>query len=360
MEKTCPYSCPQNSQYEQCIVGAVYSRLLRWGGSTKSLKDRWLPANKVRLLQELVRDYVETYNLERELLDQLPGWTCALGQIIDTDDDKVVTKLPYILTAYIYNFGEPATVRDREGSNRAGNTNRNRYVYSYLQKIENERKDFTNDEFFGVSPGHNRPKEERVGIGALFNEEFHSEDARQRSKLKALAGNFVFPETDIRWSTSIFPNLVPAENLDAIQKQYGEPDCSLGIGGPVQKGLGYDGRALGVGTFWNVFLSWCYTLLQRRKQECQVASKVDFLCSTCLMCHAIHREDDVNLIKNKIEAEGRPAAQEWIENQLISRYEETHEGFEQAVEYNNIDGEPEEDVFRIMPGTFTDDNPDLP
>lgn len=360
MEKTCSHSCPQNSPPEQSIVDAVYERLCRWGGSAESPQGIWLPANKARLLQELVRDYVETYNLERELLDQLPGWTCALGQIIDTDDARAVTKLPYILTAYIYNFGEPATVRDREGSNRTGNTNRNRYVYSYLQKIEDERKDFKNDEFLGVKRADDNPKKECVGIGCLLNGAFPYEDGRQRSKLKALAGNFVFPETVIRWSTSIFPNLAPVENLEAIQKRYGEPDCSLGIGGPVQKGLGNDGRTLLVDTFWNIFLSWCYTLLQRRKLGCQVALKVDFLCSTCLMCHAIHREDDVNLIKNKIEAEGRPAAQEWIENQLISRYEETREGIEQAVEYNNIDGEPEENVFRIMPGTFTDDNPGLP
>lgn len=359
MEKTCSHSCPQNSQLEQSIVDAVYERLCRWGGSTESIPD-WLLVNKARLLQELICEYVETYNLETDLLDRLPGWTCALGQIIDTDDDRVVTKLPYILTAYIYNFGEPATVRDREGSNRTGNTSRNRYVYSYLRRIEDKRKSHRNDEFFGVTHDHKNPEKEWKGIGALLNEEFSYADGRQRSKLKALAGNFVFPETVIRWSTSIFPNLAPVEDLEAIQKRYGEPDCSLGIGGPVQKGLGNDGRTLLVDTFWNVFLSWCYTLLQRRKLGCQVALKVDFLCSTCLMCHAIHREDDVDLIKNKIETEGRPAAQEWIENQLISRYEETREGVEQAVEYNNMDGEPEEDAFRIMPGTFTDDNPDLP
>lgn len=337
MKETCSCDSTPDSRPEQCVVDAIYDRLRQWGGSSRSTRGEWIPANKVRLLQELVRDYVETYNLERDLLDQLPGWTCALGQIINIDDARIVTKLPYIFTAYIYNFGEPATVRDRKESNRTGNTTRNRYIYSYLQKIEDERKDFRNDEFFGVNPADNTPK---VGIGSLLNGDFHYEDCRQRPKLKTLASNFVFPETAIRHSAALFPQLVPTDNLEALQARCEGSVIVLPNGCVVQDGIEDNGRILLADTFWNVFLSWCYTLLKRREQGCQMALKVDFLDSTCLMYHALHQKQYVNLIKAEIANEGKSAVQEWIEKQLISQYEKTREENEQATKCA-ADSDPE-------------------
>lgn len=65
---------------QESITCAIYRRLCQWGGQV----NKWFPASKVRILQEIVHDFARRDNLEDSVLNQLLGWECALGQIVDT------------------------------------------------------------------------------------------------------------------------------------------------------------------------------------------------------------------------------------------------------------------------------------
>lgn len=357
MEKECPRDYFSVELSRERITSTIYRRLCQWGG-TRELQN-WFPLNKVRKLQEIVHRFVHMDNLEVDLLNKLWGWECALGQIIDTDDPKVMADLPYILTAYIYNFGEPATVRDRKGSKKEGNTHRNRYIYSYLQKIRDKCKSDDEDEddddyFFGVEPGEGL-KEELVGVGALLNRSFRWEDSRQKHQLKVLSENFVFPKlAKVPAGLGLF-YLVPVDSKGEFQKRLDDaktfvPGHNLVLQGYI---LG-DGRELYSDAFWCVFLSWCHTLLQGREQGCEEVRKVDFLHSTWLMLCAMQDDEGAEFLKKKMEIEGEVAAQKWTEDKLEELYSDR---CEETIPTQGQE-EPGDDDFRYGPGSIIEDDGD--
>lgn len=76
---------------------AIYNRLERWAN------DEWIDDTEdfFKILERFREEYIHNYSRE---IDCLENWECGLCQIIDLQDENVCALLPYLLTAYVYNF----------------------------------------------------------------------------------------------------------------------------------------------------------------------------------------------------------------------------------------------------------------
>lgn len=99
----------------KAAIAAITRRLGRWS------RGRWLDHTDLfaEILERFRREFIQDYALETNCLE---NWECGLGQIVDLQDDNICSLLPYLLTAYIYNFA------DKNGS----------FVHNFLKMVKKE------------------------------------------------------------------------------------------------------------------------------------------------------------------------------------------------------------------------------
>lgn len=76
---------------------AIQGRLRSWSERT------WIQNTDsfFRVLERFRREYIQNDSFEMKCLEY---WECGLGQILDLHEKEICSLLPYLLTAYVYNF----------------------------------------------------------------------------------------------------------------------------------------------------------------------------------------------------------------------------------------------------------------
>ena len=90
---------PPDSNVIQEPLCVIKERLYAWGSD-----DEWLPQNTAENIRTLIQRFYYYYGKNPIIEMGLTGWECGLGQMLNTLDERIVAILPYLLTAYMYNF----------------------------------------------------------------------------------------------------------------------------------------------------------------------------------------------------------------------------------------------------------------
>lgn len=148
------------------IQESVYSRLKAWKRKAAFSEDI------MRYSQTVVRQFGEC---DTEAVIE-NGWQCGLGQMLNLEKEIICQAVPYMLTAYMYNYGRANVI----------------FVKDFVKgRIERDPKtDFTQDELFGI-----RKLEENIqqsGIGELLRKKYSAEGGSRKSTLEKLSNQFVF------------------------------------------------------------------------------------------------------------------------------------------------------------------------
>lgn len=176
------------------ISDAVYNRLRDWGYL------KLLPQEKVRITQKCFATFYKRIG-KKGLIQKIRGWDCALGQILDIDNPQMFRVIPYMLTAYMYNFGEDFGLRGERGKN-------TRFVKRYTQPLVSSLQcDYRDPKFFGCEVLASE-QEKIPGIGKLLAGKLDVNSTKERDQLHLLANNFVFPPT-IRMRLSDGDYIIP-------------------------------------------------------------------------------------------------------------------------------------------------------
>lgn len=151
---------------------AISKRLLDWS------KGKLLPVEMMRYSQKRVREF-ENCQIMGSCDTITKGWQCGLGQILDLDDEKIYKVLPYLLTAYMYNYGRP----------------KNRFVSDYANYVIEKEKDyevcFSNDEYFGIKKIDTVKDFPYEGIGRLLAGAYKIDGSSAITPLQTLSERFV-------------------------------------------------------------------------------------------------------------------------------------------------------------------------
>lgn len=163
----------------------ICNRLFNWTGidlqytdytkSTPRLKRResvWLPDNKA--VYEIIRKFNQDVGLVNQRNLGIRGWECGMCQMVDLSKRPVCKMLPFLLSAYLYNFPS------------------NKFVQCYLKQagIESAQKPF----FSGIEKDDSIENEELMeGIEKLLRGKV-ANLARMRKEIFCLMDRFCFPE----------------------------------------------------------------------------------------------------------------------------------------------------------------------
>lgn len=161
----------------QKIQESVYSRLIAWAKKTSFSEDI------MKYSQTVVRQFCE--NGAGDTIEN--GWQCGLGQMLDLREEVVCKTVPYMLTAYMYNYGLP----------------RKDFVRAFVEDRTEHGKgtDFSQDELFGISILKKETKQ--LGIGNLLRGEYINSDAggSYKTPLLHLSKLFSFSGVKLYWAT---------------------------------------------------------------------------------------------------------------------------------------------------------------
>ena len=154
-------------------IGAIQLRMEQWGGS-----NIWLETDAVRSTQKCFSDFYRYFG-KKNLSDlEIDGWECGLGQILDLTDPRICKVLPYLLTAYMYNFAASKSEK---------------YVRNFVKDVPQAQRTYKDDSFFGVR--HSIEMNCSYGIGKLFCGEVPSNDPKWQEEIKGFSERFRFPQT---------------------------------------------------------------------------------------------------------------------------------------------------------------------
>lgn len=180
-----------NFQIEKQIVDKISSRLLEWAkGNLLEVDEADFNPNEehtlhnsgILRLKSCVKRFYKIIG-KRNIPPQIKFWECGLGQILGGLDEETASVLPYILTAYMYNFQE---------------YNANRFVGQFLdrcaEKIDGwDCFDSLDDTFWGFSePAKDYFPTE--GIGYLLNGKTSKRPGTQVKQLNKFASQFVLKD----------------------------------------------------------------------------------------------------------------------------------------------------------------------
>lgn len=166
------------------IQGAIYDRLSAWAKGADFDEDIMLHSQKV------VKNFLNSErhapgrgSVEGNFYTGARGWHCGLGQMLDLDKEIVCKTLPYILTAYMYNYNLP----------------KKDFVRRFAAKNE---ASIDEDVFFGIKP-HQISEEKMPGIEKLLARKYVIEGSSDYETLRRLAKLFVFSDVAVYSSTTI-------------------------------------------------------------------------------------------------------------------------------------------------------------
>lgn len=190
-ENTDVFKLSNSKEVENQIAASVYSRLCDWG------EYKWLGDDdeevEGKTKPERLKSCFEKFYYyigKKKVPPGIKNWECGLGQILGGLDDKAESVLPYILTAYMYNFA------DFNGS---------RFVSVFLENCEKyginlNKFDSLRDDFFGCTqPEQNQYPSQ--GIGCLITSQTPKNAGRFIRQLQKFANQFVLK--DLAWMSTV-------------------------------------------------------------------------------------------------------------------------------------------------------------
>lgn len=213
----------KNLQLIEDAKSAIVSRLLNWGqnntvnGELFTDENGWLPKEVSQTTRYLVERFYFYYGKKRIKDMGLLGWECGLGQILDIRDQRIAAILPYLLTAYMYNF--------RSCKYLTGFLSEKNFPPKWTMTLEN-------DFFFGICMDKEYVKRvkdvefEEVpaiwGIGKCFTGSLSDNVRKRQQMIDSIAQLFAFPETEIIYLSDQFAPVayvVPIKDVPVFEKK---------------------------------------------------------------------------------------------------------------------------------------------
>ena len=213
----------KNLQLIEDAKSAIVSRLLNWGqnitagGDLSTDENGWLPKEVSQSTRYLVERFYYYYGKKRIKDMGLLGWECGLGQILDIRDQRIAAILPYLLTAYMYNF--------RSCKYLTGFLTEKNFPPKWTMKLEN-------DFFFGICMDEEyvkRVKDSEFedvpaiwGIGKCFTGSLPDNVRKRQQMIDRIAQLFAFPETEIVCLSDSFAPVayvVPTKDVPVFKKK---------------------------------------------------------------------------------------------------------------------------------------------
>ncbi len=230
------------------------------------------------LTWKIIEQFCQEYGCE---LRETEGWKCGLGQILDIEQKEIMEVLPYILSAYMYNFGEES----QGGRKKWLHTGFVKGFYERQKELERQKKlDIPKEEIEKVLFGFPSSKDVRLvekGIGKLLIDNFDIDNYRNVAILKTYSENFVFPkiayvEEGTRMSkdsSELVPNfnvkmIVPKEIEANVKIEFRTAYCMTNfdefteISVPCYTGK----REYNRDVFESIFLTWYFVIHSMEKQ----------------------------------------------------------------------------------------------
>ncbi len=213
---------PQSLQKQiDAAKSAIDERLKIWGTDC----DGWLPKEVGLSTQDLFRRFY-TYHVSRKSLCNigLNGWECGLGQILDIRDERIACILPYLLTAYMYNFHSNKLITGFI-NNSCPSTWRPTWKDQYFFGIEPDNSlkpnDLIGDQQHQDSQESQkaRRRPDMYGIGKYLTNGVVSLPSREKKMQEKIRNMFFFPDAALievsGYSTDVY--LVPIEALTSFE-----------------------------------------------------------------------------------------------------------------------------------------------
>ena len=194
----------------QLAFNAIRERLLLWGCDPD---DGWLPDDIANVTQRLISRFYYYYGKSKISQMGLAGWECGLGQILDTRNERIVELLPYLLTAYMFNY---------RGT---------KYISEFITKTmpSNWEASLEDDFFFGVKKDSEFIHSVEEGSGPVYGiGKFLSSSLTQTGQypqkvVNDIASLFFFPaDVVIEELPEIYSStkyVVPQKNIKAFRSR---------------------------------------------------------------------------------------------------------------------------------------------
>ena len=194
---------------EERLFDCLQCRLEDW-----AYQGKWLDAKQIRPLRGRVRNFVRAYGKNRPY-KELAGWDCALGQLFDLTQKEVYNAIPYLLTAYMYNYFCANLMDPEKNMKGLSQVSFASCIKSYTAKIP-DGYDFKDEVYFGMKPGKISLPDDP--IGALLN-------GRECDSLQ-FEGDYILPKMSMRQNSFFFDTIMPLkcvskfdEHLDFLESQ---------------------------------------------------------------------------------------------------------------------------------------------
>lgn len=228
----------------QEAIEAIQMRMEQWG-----YFDIWLEEDAVRRTRKCFSDFYRYFG-KKGLNDlEIDGWECGLGQILDLNDSRICIALPYLLTAYMYNFSA---------------SKNEKYVRNFVKTVLQAQRTYKDDRFFGVK--YFPDTSSSYGLGKFLSKEILLDDPEGQKRVQSFSERFQFPKTVKKTLLTEFGGkasyIIPAEKESSFSAGIKERvwiDCDTNAE------LKYYIPAVAMerferDRFFNIFLAWYHVL----------------------------------------------------------------------------------------------------
>lgn len=252
---------------------------------------------------------------ESDKADILGRWYCGLGQIVDLTDPDIYEVIPYLLTAYMYNFYLNRNSEDLYlNSNWANNDT---MVRDFLEACRKKRITDAKT-LFGAKDTKLPPK----GLGNLLlsdkaerDGDFSAEKDKLDTKLKYLAGDFIFPKEE-RFRSGKYA----AKDLARERKK-------------PRKAMRYalNHRAwredIVISELCEIYAMWFY-IFDRNRRKFGENLKLDPVASTILFYKNLADDNEREEWKKGLRRIGAKEAEAQTRQAILAQYNEAKESYE--------------------------------
>ena len=193
----------------QLILSILKERLLSWG---RDQEHGWLPRETTETLRYLFQRFYYYYGKTKVSQMGLDGWECGLGQMLDVQNEKIVELLPYLLTAYMFNYRST------------------KYVSDFINKTmpSTWKASFKDDYFFGVNEDKNfiskveESSDFTYGIGKFLSSTLPQDGQYAEKVVNNIAHLFIFPDVVIEELPEVYTvtkYIVPKSNIKTFRRR---------------------------------------------------------------------------------------------------------------------------------------------
>ena len=185
---------------------AIKERLQAWGEDSE-----WLPPDVATNIQLLIKRCYYYYGKRTVTEMGLLNWECGLGQMLNTRDERIVAILPYLLTAYMFNFRSA------------------KYITSFIEKRlpSSWKASLDDNHFLGISKDPSitdtiSGSTPTYGIGKFFSGMVQTHGKSDDKAINDISNLFFFPPVTIEALPELFAEtkyVVPTQKLALFRKR---------------------------------------------------------------------------------------------------------------------------------------------